>query len=142
MIITPLHKLIGGHEGYRSKVYCCPAGKLTVGFGRNLEDLGITEQEAYMLLDNDIKRCVAEVKKRFPWYADLDSVRKDCVISMAYNLGITRMLEFKKTIQCLSIGDYNGAASEMLDSTWSKQVGPRATELAWMIKNGAYIVKP
>ena len=34
------------HEGLEQKVYRCTAGKLTIGVGRNLEDKGITEEEA------------------------------------------------------------------------------------------------
>jgi len=41
------------HEGLRLPPYHCPAGKLTIGIGRNLGDKGITEKEAVMLLEND-----------------------------------------------------------------------------------------
>ena len=44
------------HEGLRLKPYHCPAGKLTIGVGRNLEDKGITEKEAILLLEYDEKR--------------------------------------------------------------------------------------
>jgi len=30
------------HEGLKLKPYHCPAGKLTIGVGRNLEDKGIS----------------------------------------------------------------------------------------------------
>jgi lysozyme len=43
------------HEGLRLKPYLCPAGKLTIGIGRNLEGKGITKQEAVMLLENGQK---------------------------------------------------------------------------------------
>jgi hypothetical protein len=39
------------HEGIRLKPYLCPSGKLTIGVCRNLEDRGITEKEAVMLLE-------------------------------------------------------------------------------------------
>ncbi|MDY0127369.1 MAG: hypothetical protein RBR69_04500 [Candidatus Cloacimonadaceae bacterium] len=35
------------HEGLRLKPYRCTAGKLTIGIGRNLNDCGITQSEAY-----------------------------------------------------------------------------------------------
>ena len=50
------------HEGLRLKPYHCPAGKLTIGIGRNLEDKGITEKEARMLLENDIQECIQDLK--------------------------------------------------------------------------------
>jgi len=45
-----IRKLLEFEEGLKLKPYKCPAGKLTIGIGRNLEDRGITEQEAQMLL--------------------------------------------------------------------------------------------
>ena len=35
--------------------YNCSEGKLTLGIGRNLDDRGITEEEALYLLNNDIE---------------------------------------------------------------------------------------
>ena len=40
------------HEGLKLKPYKCTADKLTIGVGRNLEDVGISEEEAEMLLQN------------------------------------------------------------------------------------------
>ena len=41
------------HEGIKLKPYHCTSGKLTIGIGRNLEDRGITKEEAIYLLNND-----------------------------------------------------------------------------------------
>ena len=46
------------HEGLRLTPYRCPAGRLTIGVGRNLEEKGISEQEAMVLLENDNKACL------------------------------------------------------------------------------------
>ena len=40
-------------EGLRLKPYRCSAGKLTIGYGRNLEDVGIDEKEASMMFERD-----------------------------------------------------------------------------------------
>jgi lysozyme len=45
------------HEGLRLKPYRCTAGKLTIGIGRNLDDRGISQKEAYAMLERDIKDC-------------------------------------------------------------------------------------
>ena len=42
------------HEGIKLKPYTDTVGKLTLGIGRNLEDKGITEQEALFMLNNDV----------------------------------------------------------------------------------------
>ena len=64
--MTELERLLIYHEGLRLGVYRCPAGKLTIGVGRNLEDRGITEEEAYYLLRNDIADVAAAVGVRWP----------------------------------------------------------------------------
>ena len=43
------------HEGLELTPYKCTAGQLTIGVGRNLDDRGITEDEARFLCKNDIK---------------------------------------------------------------------------------------
>ena len=37
-------------EGFRSHPYRDTVGKLTIGYGRNLDDVGISEREAEQLL--------------------------------------------------------------------------------------------
>ena len=45
------------HEGYRQFPYNCSAGKRTIAIGRNLDDRGISEDEAKYMLRNDIVIC-------------------------------------------------------------------------------------
>lgn len=42
------------HEGLRGKPYHCSQKFLTIGYGRNLETRGITEDEAEEMLLNDL----------------------------------------------------------------------------------------
>ena len=132
------HKLLAQlemHEGFRSKPYKDSVGKLTIGIGRNLDDVGITRQEALVLLENDVQK-VRRVLKLYHWYKPLTKVRKRVVIDMAFNLGIKGFLKFKKLIKAIENGNWNMAALEMLDSKWSRQVGRRATRLAIMMRTG------
>ena len=98
-------ELIKGHEGIRFSPYQCPAGKLTIGYGRNLEDCGITQDEADYLLDNDVIDCIVDLES-FKFWEDLDEVRKAVLVDMRYNLGATRFRKFKKMIQALMVRDY------------------------------------
>jgi lysozyme len=123
------------HEGYRRFVYECPAGVLTVAFGRNLETVGISEEEADYLLSNDIKRCVAQLE-RYIWFTHQPRQVKDALINMCFNLGITRLLGFKKMIAALAMKDYTTAAKEALDSRWADQVGNRAKDISLAIREG------
>lgn len=125
------------HEGMKLKPYTCSAGKLTIGVGRNLEDMGISKDEALTLLENDVARLCLELWP-FDWYNKLSQVRQEVILSMAFNVGVTRLLKFKKMIGCLKTEDFEGAASEMLASQWAAQVGKRASELAEMMRSDAY----
>lgn len=125
------------HEGMKLKPYTCPSGKLTIGVGRNLEDMGISKDEALTLLENDVARLALELWP-FDWYNRLSPVRQEVILNMAFNVGVTRLLKFKKMISCLKAEDFTGAASEMLSSQWSAQVGKRATELAEMMRSDSY----
>ncbi len=124
-------------EGMRLKPYRDTVGKLTIGVGRNLDDVGISEDEALYLLSNDIKKAREDVKKVFgEMFHELDPVRQAVLIDMMFNLGLPRFLGFKKFIQAVKEKDFSKASQEMLDSRWAKQVKSRAERLSYMMKTG------
>lgn len=125
-------------EGLRLKMYKCPAGKWTIGFGHNLEDNGISLEIAETLLRTDLALARMEVGARLPWSAKLNEARQYILVDMCFNMGIGRLLTFKKMLAALQEGYYERAAAEMLDSKWAKQVGRRAEKLAEIMKTGAY----
>ncbi len=136
-IITPaLKKRIKRHEGMRLKPYHCPAGRLTIGIGRNLTDVGITETEAEYLLENDLQSAEKNCSDAFVWYEKLDNIRKGVIVEMVFNLGFAGFLGFRKLIKALTIGDYLTASKEMLSSRWAAQVGHRAEVLSLIMKTG------
>lgn len=122
-------------EGMRLKPYRDTVGKLTIGVGRNLDDVGLYEDEAMTLLRNDVMR-VINALAQLSWTPPLSHVRFEVLVNMAFNLGVAGLLEFKKMIAAASSGDYAGAASEMLNSQWAKQVGDRAVRLARQMREG------
>lgn len=129
-------ELIKKHEGLKLKPYKCTAGKLTIGYGRNIEDNGITENEAEMLLATDIQNAFFECSK-FSFWNKLNDFRKAVLIDMCFNLGINRLKQFKKMLSALEREDYSSSASEMLDSTWARQVKSRALDLSEIMRKGA-----
>ena len=124
------------HEGERLKPYRCTAGKLTIGIGRNLDDRGITREEAAMLLANDIAAEERELLRALPWVATLDEVRQRVLLDMSFNMGLVGLLGFKRTLATIQAGEYQAAATMMLDSKWAKQVGQRAERLSRMMATG------
>ena len=129
------------HEGVESHAYECSEGKITVGVGRNIDSeggIGLSDEEIEFLLKNDIERCIIELSSEYDWFVDLDDIRKDAMVDIAFNLGITRLRLFKRALAAMAEGNYKQAATEFLDSKWAKQVGGRALELSDMISSGEY----
>jgi len=75
------------HEGLRLKPYRCTAGKLTIGIGRNLDDSGISQSEAHIMLINDIMNCEKQLQAKIPdIYDGLDEVRKSVLLNMCISI--------------------------------------------------------
>jgi len=132
--IEDVKELLIRHEGFRLKPYRCTAGKLTIGVGRNLDDNGITEDEAMYMLECDIFRAIEDLRKIFN-YDCLPIKARIILIDMMFNLGLSRFKSFKKMIKAVNDKDYKEAAEQMLDSKWAEQVGQRALDLAFMMKD-------
>ena len=129
------------HEGVKRFAYKCPAGKWTIGVGRNIDEdggLGLSDGEIYTLLNNDIQRTDEELSNAFRFYEDLDRVRKDAMINICFNLGLTRLRGFRLALKLMETKDYSEASVEFLDSLWASQVGQRALDIAHMIQYGEY----
>jgi len=130
-----LLKQLERHEGLRLKPYRDTVGKLTVGYGRNLDDRGISEDEAGFMLDNDIDQVEQELE-RMPLYLSLDPIRQVVLANMAFNMGVPTLLEFRRMLGALAEKDWDRAAAEMMDSKWARQVGSRAEELSELMRRG------
>ncbi len=126
------------HEGLKLKPYKCTADKLTIGVGRNLEDVGISEEEAEMLLQNDINRATKQILAEFPWTRELDEVRFSALINFTFNVGIGTVGKFVNAMALLRDGSYDMAADEFLNSRWAKQVGQRAIDVTDQIRTGEW----
>ena len=136
--MSKLIETLRRHEGVKNTLYKCTSDKWTIGVGRNLEDVGLSEEEIDMLLLNDIKRTKELMDDYIPWHNDLDEVRQEALINFVFNVGIGTTIKFKNAMAALEANDYDTAAIEMLDSNWAKQVGSRAEEVTQMIKTGEY----
>ena len=133
-----LQKLLIKHEGFINKTYEIN-GLMHIGVGRNLDDMGLSDDEVLYLLENDISRCDKELLHNFKWYAELNRSRQDAMINLCFNLGMPRLMTFKKALAAMEDKDYSKAAIEFLDSLWARQVGPnRSNEIALMIRTGKY----
>jgi lysozyme len=116
-------------EGLRLKPYTDSVGKLTIGVGRNLTDVGISREEALSLLTADITSAEKLLDTELPWWRTLEAPRRRVLLNMAFNLGY-RLLTFKNTLRAAQEGRYEDAAEGMRASKWARQVGKRANRLA------------
>jgi len=134
--MNALDQLIIRHEGIRLKPYRDSMGLLTIGIGRNLDQVGISNDEALYLFANDKNKVIASCRGAFEWFDKLSPVRQMVVIDMVFNLGIEGFRKFQKTLAYIRAGRYAEASVEMLASEWAKQVGGRALELSDMMRTG------
>jgi lysozyme len=123
-------------EDLRLSPYRCPAGKLTIGVGHNLDAKPISKRAALVILDDDIEDAERELAAVLPWTAELDAPRREALVNMVFNLGMGGLLKFKRMLAALRRGDYAAAAAETLDSDYAKQVGARARRVARQIETG------
>lgn len=146
MSVTDLISQLKRDEGERLVVYLDSKGIPTAGVGHNLPAHGIdlpvgsviTQEQSDEWLDQDIAQATVDLARACPWSMDLDEAREGVLLNMCFNLGISGLLQFHHFIGKVQIGDWAGAAVEMLNSLWARQVGPRAARLAQQIRTGQW----
>lgn len=127
-------ELLMRHEGMVLSPYHCTSGKLTIGVGRNLDDVGISEIEAMMLLNSDIEKVEQQLVLKLPWVVTLPEHQKMVLINMAFNLGIGGLLKFHNMLSYLEKGDIGQVIVEMRNSRWATQVGHRVDDLILLME--------
>lgn len=143
--ISCLRRQIRNHEGFMPHAYQDAKGLWTIGFGRMIDKTqggGITIDEGYWLLDNDLDRCDEDLK-RFDWYEKLAGPRKHALLEMRFQLGGDGFRAFRKMLAAIPMaietGDWTTVASEALDSKWAREDSPkRASEIADQLRVGSY----
>ncbi len=133
-MLADMEALLEQQEGFRANPYRDSRGFLTIGFGTNL-DAGITREQAEALMDCQLAANEAALQA-YPWFAGLDEVRRGVIENMAYNIGVSGVLEFKDMLAAIEAKDWPEAARQMRASKWAVQVGDRAKVLARIMETG------
>jgi len=137
--LNHLIKEIKEDEGYREYVYTDSEGFPTCGYGHHLyPGSKINEVIANEFLRTDITGAINDF-----WTLPVEyrrglegEARKRVIINMIFNMGLSKVLKFKKMWRAVQAKDFPSAAKEMLDSKWARQVGNRAVRLARMMEEG------
>lgn len=125
------------HEGKINKIYKDHLGNATFGVGHlvlptdNLEE-GVEYDDTTIMeyFERDFDQALHDARS-FIKEESINPVAFGCVINMAYQLGLPRLLKFKNFQYHLNKNDYVSASEEMLNSVWAKKQTPnRANELA------------
>jgi lysozyme len=111
-------------------------GKITIGVGRNLSDVGLSDDEIDLLLDNDIKRVIGELDRAFPWWTDLPENARLFMANLNFNLGLPKFRKFTTTLRFIERRQFKAAAKSFRENRrYFAQVGQRAERLAKLLEN-------
>ena len=120
-------------EGFRDRVYKDSLGIDTIGYGFAIKDLVLDEDISEMILERKLEALIERVNKRFDFVECLPDEAQEVIYEMCYQLGVTGVSKFKKTLLHLENEEFNMASKEMLDSKWARQTPNRAKRLSDII---------
>lgn len=133
-MIEKAKKMLSVDEGLRLKPYRCTAGKLSIGYGRNLDDVGISQKVADIMLEEDLQVAQRTCERIFDdLFTTWSENRRLGWINLAFNLGHARLLQFKNTIRAARVNDWSEVEKGLRASLWFKQVGKRAERVIDLI---------
>mgnify|MGYP003132616128 FL=1 len=119
------------HEGFSSVPYRCTADKLTIGYGKRIKYLQVTEEQATEWLEEDLENLKYTLSAKYDWFLPAPQEVRDIVMNVSYQLGVSGFSKFRKTIKYIANKNYKMASVEMLDSKWARDDTPRrAKELS------------
>lgn len=133
MNIEILTDSIKKHEGYRSRVYEDTLGYETIGYGFAIKDLELDEAVSSLILEKKVMKLIMRCNNAFSWLKKLPVEAQMVIVEMCYQLGVSGVSKFVKTIKHLKEKSWRSAAAEMLSSRWAVQTPNRAQELSEII---------
>lgn len=129
-------QMIERHEGRRKTVYMDSVNIPTIGVGRNLRNVGLSDDEIDYIFRNDLNRAEGACIRIFPSWATFTALRQAAFMDMAFNLGEEGLKGFTKLVAAAEAGDWKAVFNAALSSKWAQQTGTRAMEVATTLMNG------
>ena len=104
-------------EGFRAHVYNDHLGIPTIGYGTKITEIVVSMEVAEQWLDAELDEKEERLRK-IPEYCELSITRKNVVRSMAYQMGVRGVKNFKNMWKAIAVENFLGAGAEMRDSRW------------------------
>lgn len=121
-------EMLAREEGFRRFPYRCPAGKLTIGHGFNLDDVGISEEESLALLRIRLADHVRDLES-FKWWSDLSRRQRGALLNLHFAVGSGGFRKFRRMLDYLDQGLPCRAAAEVVDSRFGVTHRDRAVRI-------------
>ena len=138
--LTEMHVIarrsVKEHEGFRQMLYRCPSGKLTIGYGFNLESQNLPETVANLWLQNILDVGYDWLRRNGMIDHDHGPLRIAVLLEMWYQLGSSSFLSFELFMRDIKDKHYKGAAFNMVKSKWYMQTRKRCETLAFRMAAG------
>ncbi len=126
-------RLLKKDEGFSQHPYFIN-GILHIGYGFNLDDCGIYPDEADFILENRIRMAEDELLRNMPAYPSLSYNRRAVLLNLCFNMGIARLMEFRRFFDAVEDKDWMRASRDLLDSEAAKQNPARMERLAYFFE--------
>lgn len=141
-------KLLKRDEGMRLYPYLDSTGWWTIGIGHLIDrrrggsfppwlrSVPITEDEAGHLLATDLLEREARLAGVLPWLEGESEACRLVLSSMAFQLGVAGVLDFRDMLAAAEEKRWADAGREMRASLWYRQTPQRAERLARTMETG------
>ena len=89
----------------------------------------ITQEQAELELGRDIYVACHDLEHALPWTERLPTPALESLVRMSFQLGVPRLLGFKRMLAALRRHDFAEAVLEGFDSKWARQTPKRAVRV-------------
>ncbi|HIE41556.1 MAG TPA: hypothetical protein EYP80_02725 [Candidatus Aenigmarchaeota archaeon] len=120
------------NEGFMGMPYKDSLGKLTIGYGTLLP---INEEEGELLLKYRLDKAIKELQIKKPYVKELPEPIQEVLYEMVYQLGVSKLMKFKRMWKAIEDRDWDKMIKEMRDSKWYKQTPNRVDKLIGKISD-------
>jgi lysozyme len=139
MNIEQLRNELEIDEGVKYEIYLDHLGLPTFGIGHLVTendpehgmDVGteVSEERVAEVFESDVQVTLDECQRLYSDFDELPEEVQLIIANMMFNMGRPRLSQFKMMKACIDDRDWPGAADQMMDSKWYRQVTNRADRL-------------